>query len=90
LGVWTDASRHPRLSRGLEFAKQQLEKRELMGDRAEQEAKNVSNMGAMEIIQEAEKTQQEDLKAVVRMQQMVRFCIMIIPAIVDGSDIVSV
>jgi len=57
-----------------------------MGDRAEQEAKNVSNMGAMEIIQEAEKTQQDDLKAVVRMQQMVHACIMIISTIVDGNS----
>lgn len=59
------------MARNLDFAKNQLEKRELMGDRPEKAAKDVNNMGAMEVIKEAEKTQQEDLKAVVRMQRMV-------------------
>mmetsp|Transcript_33422 Transcript_33422/g.65192 ORF Transcript_33422/g.65192 Transcript_33422/m.65192 type:complete len:283 (+) Transcript_33422:72-920(+) len=61
------------LTRSLAYAKATLEKRELMGDRADkqQEGKDPTSMGAKQLVQEAEKTQQEDLKAVTRMQQMV-------------------
>ena len=62
-----------RLTRALEFAKNTLEKRELFGDAAEKKAAgmDIGSMEAKQIIAEADKVQQDDLKAVRRMQQMV-------------------
>ena len=55
----------------LAFARTSHEKRELMGNRGDQKGKDVSAMAAAELIQEAKKTQEQDLEAVNRMKKMV-------------------
>jgi hypothetical protein len=55
----------------LAFSRTSHEKRQLMGDRPEQKGKDVSAMAAAQIIEEAKKTQEQDIEAVNRMKRMV-------------------
>jgi len=57
------------LTRSLNYAAAQAEKEELVGDRPEK--KGPDHRNAEELIEEAKKTQAQDSKAVLRMQQMV-------------------